>query len=393
MSNFNTTAQASIGSFFAQWIYSYLTPHYFIKDQESIINGAYVSTNLGNLYPQSLLAIWLCRTDIPTAKNVLDNLNSLYTTYFGVGPGGMYNGYNTDTNTANTDSDRYIANSAWLLLACCHFAGANWGGADQNRYATMASGISTWIIAQIDDGAHKNVYVDGGVYSGYHGHTSGTPDTIISVKINESQSICAAALRAYSYFYGTDVTGFADSIEKFIFTLGGSGNLGGLFYPAQGRFYAGKSDVGPGYDNTHYFDNVCWAVMMLQDAKRLNYAFINGGVAVNKDLLLGSPYNGYTDKAGNARVFIESFAYLAIMMLKMYSINLSQSLLTARSNYLNNYNRFLIKSISFKGQGVPVVTPGIDYTGENTSIAAEPTLWYLLAINYINPLDPTFKMQ
>lgn len=378
MTNYNTPAQVALGTSFSQWVYSFLTPSGLIKDQESIIKGVYQPTNLANLYPQALLAIWLCYVDKPMAKKVLDNLNVLYQQYFSAGPGGMYSGWNTDTNTPNTDSDRYVGNNAWLLLACCHFAACNWGTPDQNRYWSMAGFIASWIAVQVN--------ADGSVYAGYSGHTSKTPDAPILNKINECQSLSSAAIRAYSYFYNQDMTPFADRVEDFLFRLGGTGASGGLLYPAAGRFYAGKDTAGNYYD-THYLDNICWATMMLQDATRLNYVWWT--TALKKDLYKST---GFTDKAGNSRIFIEAYAYMAVMNLKQYSLSNGLAYLTSRSNLLSAYAKYFIKSIGFKGGGVPVFDSGEDYTGELTSIAAEPTLWYLNALNYINPLDPTFKV-
>lgn len=399
MKNINTTSQEIVGGLLSQWLTSYLTTDGFIKDQESIINGVYQQTNLANIYCQALMAIETTYSNPTVAKLILDNIQKIYNNTFRVEPGGLYSGYNTDTGQPYLDNDRYLSNNAFVLLACCHYAYNNLGTSDQYRYKIMADGIADWIVSLQDVSSGSLKYNDYGFYSGYHGIASSTPNKLHDVKIQEANVTSIAALRSHAIFYQGRYKGQAYNAEKFLFWPGGSGNNGGLHYTSKKRFFAGKSDEtfssSIGYDTTDYLDNFAWSALMTNNIENLNNVLL-GETGIDHDLyntiLLPNLTGGWQDVVNKNRIFVEGWAYMALVRMKQYlagGSNPSPSLLIQRSEYLDSYKQFLIPSQVTSGYGVPGVSALPDYDGQLTSLAAEPALWYLLALRNINPFDPT----
>jgi hypothetical protein len=402
---------------YSTWVKQFaINSNGYVNNQENQSPlGTYVSTDLGSVYLSSLAAIWaINNNDIPTATRVLDAMQTFFNATFTGGPNGLYPAYTPSIGAvASTSDDRYIGNNAFLLLALNHYQAKVSNTQYSNRYLSMANSLAAWIAGLQDISTAKNRYNDGGFYAGYRGATSSfTPNSLMNYKVTEGHIDAVAALRGHTVYYGGNYNPNVTAGINYLFSNGESGtNSSGVYHPTYHRFYAGKTDSAtypsgsPTWDGTEYLDNVLWSILAIDDSTNYNTLVPSSITTTNGDMYISgvspdwSPnllLSGFTDVQGTNHIFSEGYAYFALVRAKQYATEVAANGYTStaisywndRQDKLNAYYNLSIPSTQVDKVRGPVQKSNLpSYTGESTSIGTESTLWYLLAVNNINPFD------
>lgn len=316
---------ADIAPYYA-WVKQY-TANNLIKNQE-LHNPGHVETTLGSTYNQALAIITATAVgDKEYVERLGDALIPIYAQ-------GYHGAYDVITGS-DLNSDEYVGNNSWVLLALCHYEKRYSTG----RYTSLANQIATWIENLYDNGAF----------------TAGTGN-IANMIVTEGQIDAIAALRAHTAYYGVSHGTIADDAENYLFTTLKNGN----------KFYAGSTDGI--LDSTQYLDTVLWAGLMTYD----NSSTITTMLSSIDDLEY--TYNGtlgYMDMAGSNRIFVPGYAYLSLL----------------NGSSLSPMETFVLPSF-VAGSGIKINSNNPAWTGADVSLNSETTLWYLLASLNINPFKP-----
>ncbi|MFC8008940.1 hypothetical protein [Streptomyces cinereoruber] len=259
---------------------------------------------------------------------------------------GFNGAYDASTGLINTNSDQYVGNASWALMALVHFAKHI-----DDRYADIADSLADWI---------KRFYVSGAFKGGVRGN--GSP---IETIITEAQVDAIAALRGHSRHYGGNHGSIVADAESYLFET--------LFYAEESRFYAGITNGVA--DTTHYLDNILWAGLMtefnLPAIAQCLPSVEELAVSVQPDINPILTVTGYSDMVGKQRIFTEGHAYMSLLCDKLG----------------RPYSLESMEKLTVEDQGFVIHSNDPAWVGGSTLINSEATLWYVLASTNFNPFD------
>lgn len=143
---------------------------------ESGLLGNQEGDALAGVYANALAAIcFVHRGDVARAERIFDVFAAQADEAFAA-PGGFHQLWDARSATPHRDSDRWVGDNAWLLIALNRYRVAT----GDDRYASLARKIADWIVSLQD--------ADGGVWSGF------SKNGPIRAKSTEGNLDCYAAL-------------------------------------------------------------------------------------------------------------------------------------------------------------------------------------------------------
>lgn len=146
------------------------------QQAESGLLGNQEDDALSGVYANAMAAIcFVHRGDVARAERIFDVFAAQADEAFEA-PGGFHQLWDVRTATPHRDSDRWLGDNAWLLIALNRYRAAT----GDDRYAPLALQIADWIVSLQD--------ADGGIWSGF------SKNGPIRSKSTEANLDCHAAL-------------------------------------------------------------------------------------------------------------------------------------------------------------------------------------------------------
>jgi hypothetical protein len=322
----------------AQKVYAWL-----LRQQgEYGLLGNQEDDNYSGLYPNALAAI--CYTekgDIERAEKIFRHFDGKYDTTFATEPGGFFQFWNAANGEPRADTDRWIGDNAWLLIALNHHRRKT--GSDE--FARMRAGIAKWLISLQDD--------DGGILSGFN--MKGPMNS----KATEGNLDCYAAL--------TDFPTQRKKIKRFLENK--------MWISKEKRFLMGSTSSDPA------LDCCSWAVSALGSKYRetLRYAEKNF-LQTHKSVASGNLVTAFCDLRGKQRIWLEGTGEMVVA----YQVAGEPE---KAKRFLGELDKAMVSSQSFEGTaGLPCHTNDAVWPGGDEKIFVPSQCWYLLGTWGVNPM-------
>ena len=311
------------------------------QQQPSGLLGNQEGDNLGGVYANALAALcYIHEGDLKRAERIFDFFDSHFTEEFAP-PGGFHQMWNPREGIAYTDTDRWIGDNAWLLIALNHYLWKT--GSD--RYETMRRGVAEWLVSLQD--------ADGGVLSGY------TQDGPMGAKSTEGNLDCYAALWEYPPV--------RERIKSWL--------TNDMWVEADQRFRMGSTVTVSALDGSS------WSVAALGDAfsPSLRYAekdFLRSDTCV----ATGNTIIGFSDFIDKERVWFEGTGQMVVAYQVAGKPN-------EANRFLTSMKKGIIRSGGFPGTvGLPCFSSQPDWEGSTERVFVPSQAWFLFGCWGFNPL-------
>ncbi|MDD5706765.1 MAG: hypothetical protein PHR35_12655 [Kiritimatiellae bacterium] len=296
---------------------------------------------LSGVYANALAAIcYLRQGDRARAERIFDVFNAHAESEF-KSTGGFHQMWDARTGRPHPDSDRWVGDNAWLLIALNRYRAAT----GDDRYVALANRIAGWILGLQDK--------DGGIYSGF---SRGAP---MDSKSTEANLDCYAALVAHPEARAR--------VRRWLETA--------AWVPAEKRFRMGSTVDASALDGTSWGIGALGpeyapALAAAESAFRRTVTTAAGGRTVT----------GFADLPGRDRVWFEGTGQMAVA----YRVAGRD----AEADFLIGEMRraFVTSRHDPKAAGLPCFSGNPDWKGGADRIFAPSQAWYLLAVWHVNPL-------
>lgn len=299
-------------------------------------------------YPNALAAIcFLHQGDVGRAENIFRFFQEHYEECFSTQPGGFYQFWDASTGEGLKDSDRWIGDNAWLLIALNYYRQRT----GKHDFDTMREGMAQWLIALQD--------ADGGIKSGFN--KNGPMDS----KSTEGNLDCHAALIEHPAERA--------KVRKFLESQ--------MWIPSEKRFKMGTTCPDPAMDTS------AWGVQSLgvDYAPTLDYAekaFLRTCVAKAS----GNSVTAYSDFSDKNRIWLEGSGEMAVAWQVAGQKEKAQ-------RTLRELEKASISSKEFRNaSGIPCHTNDPAWETGADKIFIPSQAWYLFAAWGFNPMNPEQKI-
>jgi len=318
-----------------RWLVNQQGGHAILGNQEG--------ESFAAVYPNALAAIcFLHQGDTERAERVFRFFNAHYDECFSSKPGGFYQFWDADSGDAHLDSDRWVGDNAWLLIALNEHRRRT----GSKEFDAMREGMARWIIGLQAE--------DGGIQSGFN--KNGPMDS----KSTEANLDCYAALADYPQERA--------KIRQFLETQ--------MWLPGENRFKMGSTCPDPAMDTS------AWGVQSLgvEYAPTLDYAekaFLR--TCVSK--ATGNAVTAYSDFRDKNRIWLEGSGEMAVAWhVAGRGDKADRTLL--------ELEKAVIPSTRFAGAaGIPCHTNDPAWESGDSKIFVPSQAWYLFGVWKFNPMS------
>jgi hypothetical protein len=316
-----------------RWLCAQQGPHGILGNQDG--------ESFAGLYPNAMAAmIFLERGDGARCERVLDfflaKRKELKTT-----PGGFHQFYDAKTGETLRDSDRWMGDNCWLLIALNHYAART----KSDRYRALADDIADWLVS-LQDG-------DGGIWAGHN--KSG----FMRHKSTEGNLDAFAALPSRPQA--------REKVGRWLWTQ--------MWIEKEGRFCMGSTSDAPALDTS------AWGVLALgcegwpamtfanKNLRRMKMMFANGALV-----------DGYADFADKDRIWLEGTGEMACAYRVCDG--------TVQGKHLiRELEKAMVPSQTTPGTlTIPCFTNDPAWDGGDTKGFVPSVCWYLFAQRKFNPM-------
>lgn len=314
------------------------------QQQASGLLGNQEADDFAGLYPNALAAIcFVHEGDTDRARRVLSFYNDRFAAEFAHGtPGGFHQFANARTGRIDADSDRWVGDNAWLLIALNYYRAQS----GRDDFDAMQEGIARWIISLQEPQS-------GGVRAGYNRQGA------MAVLSTEANLDCYAALADYPQQQ--------QRVREWLETR--------MWVGPEKRFRMGST-----VDETA-MDCVAWAVCSLgpEYARALPYGQQHFA-RTDKSVANGASVAGFADLLKKSRIWLEGTGQMVVAFEVAGQKDQAQ-------RYLAELQRAMIPSSAFPGlSGLPCSTSDPNWAGASTRIFVPSQAWYLFGAWGFNPM-------
>jgi len=299
-------------------------------------------------YPNALAAIcFLHQGDVDHAEKIFRFFQEHYEECFSTQPGGFYQFWDTASGEGHKDSDRWIGDNAWLLIALNYYRQRT----GKQDFDGMREGMARWLIGLQD--------ADGGIKSGFN------KNGLMDSKSTEGNLDCYAAL--------VEHPAERAKVRKFLESQ--------MWISAEKRFKMGSTCPDPAMDTS------AWGVQSLglEYAPTLNFAekaFLRTCVAKAS----GNTITAYSDFRDKDRIWLEGSGEMAVAW------HVAGKHERARRT-LCELEKASIPSKEFRdAAGIPCHTNNPAWETGADKIFIPSQAWFLFAAWEFNPMNPEQKV-
>jgi len=298
--------------------------------------------SLSGLYTNALAALcFLHHGDVERAERIFQCMR-LHSAECLQAPGGFYQFWSAANGEPHRDTDRWIGDNAWFLIALNYYK-AKTGKTD---YDDMREGIARWLISLQDK--------DGGVWGGY------VADGHIEYKSTEGNLDCYAALVEYPKERA--------KIKRWL--------IHDMWIPKERRLRMGSTV------DESALDDLTWGVAAL--GPRYHFTLKYAEEAFLQTVHFDQRQHevtGFSDFLFKNHVWLEGTGQVAAAY--QYVGNKEKT-----AHYLAELERSMIPSQAFEGTyGMPCFTNNPRWSTGASRIFVPSQAWYLFAKWGFNPMD------
>jgi len=306
------------------------------------ILGNQENEDFSGLYTNALAAIcYIHEGDLARARSVFSFFQSrldVATTP----PGGFPQFWDASTGQPYTDSDRWIGDNAWLLIALNHYLYVT----RDDTFEDIRHTIAQWLISlQVEDG---------GILAGYN------TDGLMDWKSTEGNLDCYAALIDYP----TERQRVRDFLVNY------------MWIPEEGRFKMGSTVSESSLDSCSFGVGALGSDF----AAALQYAesvMLRQEVSDATDNLV----TGFSDFLTEDRIWIEGTGQMIVAYRVVGRHDIAQL-------YITELDKAMFPSVRFPGtQGLACHTNNPAWPTGSTTIFVPSQAWYLFGVWGFNPMS------
>lgn len=258
-------------------------------------------------------------------------------------PGGFVQFWDAQTGGAYLESDRWVGDNAWLLIALNY----HYYITGKNTYAQMRRTIAEWLISLQD--------TDGGIMSGYNA------DGLMWWKSTEGNLDCYVALVEYP--------NEQNKIGQFLQQK--------MWIPAESRFRMGSTVAESALDGC----SLGVAVFGGDYAAALQYAETALARQKRSDAT-GSIVAGFSDFVGDDRIWLEGTGQMVVA----YHVGRQPG---KAEQFLSELDKAMMPSPRYPDTvGLPCHTNDPAWATGSTNIFVPSQAWYLFGAWRFNPMSP-----
>lgn len=298
------------------------------------------------LYTNALAALcYMHQGDLVRAENVLSFFDGHLESVAKAPLGGFTQFWDAATGEPHLDSDRWVGDNAWLLIALNH----HYRITKEDRYAEMRRTIAQWLISLQD--------ADGGIKSGFN------QDGLMFWKSTEANLDCYAALTEYPEQRQRIKTFLRDQ----------------MWVAHEGRFRMGSTV------SESALDTCSWGVAALgiDYAAALQYAEDTFLCTYTSDAT-GANITGFSDFVSRERIWLEGTGEMVVAYQVAGQHDKAQF-------YLQELDKAMMPSSRFgRLVGLPCHTNAPAWPTGSTQIFVPSQAWYLFGCWQFNPMDSSF---
>ncbi len=300
--------------------------------------------DFSGVYPNALAAIcFVHQGDVARAERIFQFFDNHFEAEFAPDtPGGFHQFWDARTGTVHGDTDRWVGDNAWLLIALNYYQKQT----DRNDFSTMQNGIAQWLISLQD--------ADGGILSGF---TKAGP---MMHKSTEGNLDCYAALEAYP-----------EARRKIRDWLTSQ-----MWVASEQRFRMGSTVAEAA------LDGVSWGIAALgpEYSNSLVYAE-QQFQRTDKSEGSGNAVTGFADFLGKPRVWLEGTGQMAVAYNAVGQKARAEDL-------VRELEQAMVPSAKFPGtMGIPCSTSDPAWQGATRKIFVPSQTWYLFGAWDFNPME------
>lgn len=335
------TGQATAGDETPEKVYQWL-----VRQQgDGALLGNQEGDDYSGMYSNALAAIcFIHRGDTERAERIFKVFQGYYADSFKDPPGGFPQFWDARHGSPHGNSDRWIGDNAWLLIALNRYREKT----GRTDFDEMRAGIARWLISLQDK--------DGGVWSGFNALAAP-----IESKSTEGNLDSYAAL--------VDFPREQSKIERFLRLV--------LWQPRTKSFKMGTTSGDPALDCS------AWAVAVLGLRYKETLQFAEktfGRTKVSK--ATGQPVTGFMDLLFKDRVWLEGTGEMAV------AYRAAGNARKARE-YVAELEKAVAPSEKFEGTaGIACHTNNPPWPGGDEKIFVPSQCWYLFGAWGVNPMQP-----
>jgi hypothetical protein len=334
----NDTNNSANTSGIYQWLLSQQSQMGILGNQEN----EYFS----GLYTNALATIcYIYQGDIERAEKVFSFFNRHLDSVAKTPPGGFPQFWEANTGQPHLDSDRWIGDNAWLLIALNHYHFIT----GKDTFEEMRLTIAEWLISLQD--------TDGGIQSGFN------QDGLMYWKSTEGNLDCYAALIDYPQE--------REKINRFLEEK--------MWIPSEGRFRMGSTV------SESALDCLSWGVAALgsEYSSALQYAETVFLCQQISDAT-GNTVTGFCDFMARDRIWLEGTGQMVVA----YNISGQPD---KALQFLQELDKAVMTSSRFPGTvGLPCHTNNPAWTTGSTTIFVPSQAWYLFGAWKFNPMNYSY---
>ncbi len=320
-------------------VYSWLTQ----QQAPTGILGNQEDESFSGLYSNALAAIcYMQQGDLARTEKVFSFFALHLDSVAKQPPGGFCQFWDAATGQPFLDTDRWIGDNAWLLIALNH----HYYLTGKDTYADMRHTIAEWLIGLQDS--------DGGIQSGYNSNG------LMFWKSTEGNLDCYAAL--------TDYPQERADIQDFLQTQ--------MWIPGEGRFRMGSTV----YESA--LDTCSWGVAALGTGYKsaLQYAQ-DTFLRTRTSDATGALVTGFSDFVAEDRIWLEGTGQMVLAFEVAGQTDEAQF-------FLQELHKAMMPSSRFAGTvGLPAFTNDPAWSTGSTRIFVPSQAWYLFGGWQFNPMQ------
>ena len=297
--------------------------------------------SFAGLYPNALAAMtFLERGDRVRCEKALDFFAAMSQHEFQWEPGGFHQFYDAVTGKTAMDSDRWMGDNCWLLIALNHYAART----GSSRYRLMAEDISAWLVRLQDE--------DGGIWAGYN--LSG----LMRAKSTEGNLDAYAALVSRPQARARVATWLWEK----------------AWLREEGRFRMGSTNSGPALDTS------AWGVLALGRRAWPAIGFADWHLRI-KRTFHDQTIEGFADFIGKQRIWFEGTGQMACAL--WHGGDREQA-----EHFIAELEKAMVLSRGVPGTlGIPCHSNDPSWEGGATKGFVPSVCWYLFAKWRFNPMQ------
>lgn len=315
------------------------------QQEHTGILGNQENEYFSGLYTNALAAIcYIHEGDIARAERVFSLFNGRLDVAKAL-PGGFPQFWEANTGQPHLDSDRWIGDNAWLLIALNH----HYYKTGKHTFAEMRQTIAEWLISLQD--------VDGEIKSGFN------QDGLMYWKSTEGNLDCYAAL--------IDYPAERNKIGRFLREE--------MWVPGEGRFRMGSTVSESALDCL----SLGVAALGRDYSRALQYAEAALLCQQISDAT-GNAVTGFCDFTTRDRIWLEGTGQMVVA----YHVAGQED---GMQRFLGELDKAVMPSSRFAGTvGLPCHTNNPAWTTGSTTIFVPSQAWYLFGVWQFNPMNYSY---